>query len=188
MRKRATSSATGLRFCTTTLRSSVPYIYDFTIGYKGVQAGQIPSTVFKLRSIFLDGKGPPEVHMHIRKIPLKDVPTDEKGFTEWITKVYVHTACASDRQGHGYVMRGRSRDNVRSGPWRPQICGKGRAAGQVLQRRVVCAGSQHLPRQASEAHGGARDLGRPRHPDRPWLVRLQPRRQLPLVTPRHVRA
>ena len=108
MRKRATSSATGLRFCTTTLRSSVPYIYDFTIGYKGVQAGQIPSTVFKLRSIFLDGKGPPEVHMHIRKIPLKDVPTDEKGFTEWITKVYVHTACASDGQGHGYVMRGHS--------------------------------------------------------------------------------
>ena len=85
-------STTGLFYCASTLRDVVPYVIDFTIGYKGVQAGQIPSVVYKLRSIFLDGQGPPEVHMHIRKIPIKDVPTNEAEFVAWTMKVYVQGA------------------------------------------------------------------------------------------------
>jgi len=54
---------TGLKFCVDKLRGTAEYIVDVTIGYKGVQAGQNASEVYKLRSIFLLGIAPPEVHM-----------------------------------------------------------------------------------------------------------------------------
>ena len=70
------------------LRDVTPVILDVTIGYKGVKAGQIPSDVYKLKSIFLDGKGPPEVHMHVRHLAMKDVPKDKDAFVAWLLQRY----------------------------------------------------------------------------------------------------
>lgn len=74
---------TGLKFCVDKLRGCTSRIVDITIGYKGVRAGQNASEVYKLRSIFLDGHAPPEIHMHIRSFSIADIPTDENGFSQW---------------------------------------------------------------------------------------------------------
>jgi len=90
-------------FCVDLLRDTTPHLIDVTIGYKGTKPGQIPSKLYNLKSIFLDGRGPPEVHMHVRKIPIKDVPRDEKAFVDWTMKLCVRMRgrCAGSCVGKG---------------------------------------------------------------------------------------
>ncbi|RHZ70593.1 hypothetical protein Glove_269g38 [Diversispora epigaea] len=76
--------STGLHFCTKALRKSVDYIYDFTIGFEGISAGEFPEDIYTLRGIYLSGKYPRNVHIHIRKFLISEIPEEEEKFTEWL--------------------------------------------------------------------------------------------------------
>ncbi|KAJ3341280.1 hypothetical protein HDU93_005250 [Gonapodya sp. JEL0774] len=63
----------------------VPYLYDFTIGYPGTSSvggeatyvangRQLPYYKYHLSNTFINGKGPKEVHLAIRRFALCDIP------------------------------------------------------------------------------------------------------------------
>lgn len=55
-------------------------VYDLTIGYKH----QCPSF---LDNVF--GVDPSEVHMHVRRIPLNNIPTSENEVTTWLMDTFI---------------------------------------------------------------------------------------------------
>jgi hypothetical protein len=81
--------STGLQFCVNRLRnSSVEYLYDFTFGYEGITAGQIPEQVYTLHRIYFESRGPTGVHVHLRRFRVADLPIDEEAFTKWLLGVW----------------------------------------------------------------------------------------------------
>jgi 1-acyl-sn-glycerol-3-phosphate acyltransferase len=76
---------TGLKFCLENLQSTVHWLYDCTIAYEGVPAGDFPQDYYTLRSLYLEGRPPTGVHMYWRKFRVEDIPLDTKeGFDEWL--------------------------------------------------------------------------------------------------------
>ncbi|XP_022860007.1 probable 1-acyl-sn-glycerol-3-phosphate acyltransferase 4 isoform X2 [Olea europaea var. sylvestris] len=70
----------GFYACLETLRTSLDAVYDVTIAYKN----QCPT--------FLDnlfGVDPSEVHMHIRRIPLKEIPKSENEAADWLMNAFL---------------------------------------------------------------------------------------------------
>lgn len=70
----------GFYACLETLRNSLDAVYDVTIAYKN----QCPT--------FLDnlfGVDPSEVHMHIRRIPLKEIPASENEAADWLMNTFL---------------------------------------------------------------------------------------------------
>lgn len=65
---------TGLYHCFDQLHTVLNDVVDITIAYQGTTAKQYPSIVYTLRSVFLDGKSPPFIHMHIRKFRTRSHP------------------------------------------------------------------------------------------------------------------
>ncbi|KYQ90713.1 putative acetyltransferase protein [Tieghemostelium lacteum] len=61
------------------LREQLDYIYDLTVAYK-----KRPASFFAL---FL-GYNPTEVHVHIKKIPICELPTDETQIGDWLYDLY----------------------------------------------------------------------------------------------------
>jgi hypothetical protein len=43
------------------------------MGYEGISASDVPEETHTLRSIFIDGRPPKEVHLHVRRIPIATV-------------------------------------------------------------------------------------------------------------------
>ncbi|KAI9285312.1 acyltransferase-domain-containing protein [Umbelopsis sp. AD052] len=76
--------STGLRICTNTLGNSVKYIYDCTIGYSGLKSGDIPEDVYTLRGIFFLKRYPKEIHVHLRRFLISDIPTEEEAYATWL--------------------------------------------------------------------------------------------------------
>jgi Acyltransferase C-terminus len=76
--------STGLRICTTTLGNSVKYLYDCTIGYSGLKTGDIPEDVYTLRGIFFLKRYPKEIHVHLRRFLISDIPTAEEANAAWL--------------------------------------------------------------------------------------------------------
>ncbi|CAG8447995.1 12481_t:CDS:2 [Ambispora leptoticha] len=76
--------STGLHFCSSKLQKSVDYIYDLTIGLEGVKPGEYPEDIYTLRRIYFEGLYPPNIHIHIRRYRLCDLPSDEDKFAEWL--------------------------------------------------------------------------------------------------------
>ncbi|MCD7453457.1 1-acyl-sn-glycerol-3-phosphate acyltransferase 4 [Datura stramonium] len=69
----------GFYACLEILRSSLDAVYDVTIAYKN----QCPT--------FLDnafGVDPSEVHIHVRRIPLENVPASEKEASKWLMETF----------------------------------------------------------------------------------------------------
>ncbi|CAG8549673.1 1089_t:CDS:2 [Diversispora eburnea] len=81
--------STGLHFCTKALRKSVDYIYDLTIGFEGISVGQFPEDIYTLRGMYILGKYPRSVHIHIRKFLISEIPEEEEKFTEWLRQRWV---------------------------------------------------------------------------------------------------
>ncbi|CEP18578.1 hypothetical protein [Parasitella parasitica] len=75
---------TGLLLCKHTLGDSVEWLYDLTVGYPGIEPGQNPEDVMTMKRIFCEGNGPHEIHIHMRRYRLKDLPTDTEHFTRWL--------------------------------------------------------------------------------------------------------
>lgn len=65
---------TGLQFCLEELSGSVEYVYDCTIAYEHIPAGQFGQDIFTLRSICLEGRPPKSVNMHWRRFKVTDIP------------------------------------------------------------------------------------------------------------------
>ncbi|CAG8528425.1 28129_t:CDS:2 [Dentiscutata erythropus] len=81
--------ATGLHFCSQTLRKSVHYIYDLTIGFEGVSRGTYPEEMYNLKGIYFQGIFPTGVHMHIRRYAISEIPDDKDKFTEWLRQRWI---------------------------------------------------------------------------------------------------
>ncbi|KAF2654235.1 acyltransferase-domain-containing protein [Lophiostoma macrostomum CBS 122681] len=76
--------STGLHYCLSELRDTVGYVYDCTVVYEGVPVGQYGQDIFTLRSTYFQGRPPKSVNMHWRRFAIKDIPTDEKEFGDWL--------------------------------------------------------------------------------------------------------
>lgn len=76
--------STGLRICTNTLGNSVKYLYDCTIGYSGLKPGDIPEDVYTLRGIFFLNRYPKEIHVHLRRYLISDIPNEEEAYAAWL--------------------------------------------------------------------------------------------------------
>ncbi|KAJ2550925.1 hypothetical protein EV175_003882 [Coemansia sp. RSA 1933] len=81
--------AKGTRVCLTKLRAKVPYLYDLTIGYEGLKKGDIPEDEYGLVSMYGKRVYPREVHIHVKRYAVSDIPDDDERFTEWMNRVYV---------------------------------------------------------------------------------------------------
>lgn len=80
---------TGLRFALLALRPSLEVVYDVTIGYSGVKKEEYGELIYRLPNIFLKGKSPKLVDMHIRAFNVADIPMDDEDeFMDWLYKVW----------------------------------------------------------------------------------------------------
>jgi lysocardiolipin and lysophospholipid acyltransferase len=69
----------GFHTCLETLRDSLDAVYDVTIAYKN----QCPSF---LDNVF--GLDPSEVHLHIRRIPIEEIPISETKAASWLMDAF----------------------------------------------------------------------------------------------------
>ncbi|KAJ6896558.1 1-acyl-sn-glycerol-3-phosphate acyltransferase 5 [Populus alba x Populus x berolinensis] len=69
----------GFYACMEDLRGSLDAVYDVTIGYK-------PRCPSLLDNVF--GVNPSEVHIHVRRIALGEIPTSEKEVSAWLTNTF----------------------------------------------------------------------------------------------------
>ncbi|GAB4853931.1 Probable 1-acyl-sn-glycerol-3-phosphate acyltransferase 5 [Ancistrocladus abbreviatus] len=69
----------GFFACLEDLRNCLDAVYDVTIGYK-------PHCPFFLDNVF--GLSPREVHIHIRRISLNDIPTSEDKVSAWLMDTF----------------------------------------------------------------------------------------------------
>ncbi|RIA82640.1 acyltransferase-domain-containing protein, partial [Glomus cerebriforme] len=81
--------STGLHFCTRSLHKSIDYIYDLTIGLEGVKRGQFPEEIYTLRKIYFEGQYPRNIHLHVRRYAISEIPEDEDKFTEWLRQRWI---------------------------------------------------------------------------------------------------
>lgn len=80
---------TGLRNVLLGLKSSCEVVYDATIGYSGVRQNEYGQDIYRLGNIFLKGRAPRIVDIHLRAFRLDEIPIeDEKDFTGWLLKVW----------------------------------------------------------------------------------------------------
>ncbi|KAI9295889.1 acyltransferase-domain-containing protein, partial [Neoconidiobolus thromboides FSU 785] len=74
----------GLFKCIESLKESVEYIYDITIGIPGVKAGESPQYIYTLALMYVIGLNPQQIHIHIRRFKLNEIPIDEDEFGNWL--------------------------------------------------------------------------------------------------------
>ncbi|KAF9937527.1 hypothetical protein BGZ67_001204 [Mortierella alpina] len=79
----------GLFVCINKLRGSVEYLYDATVGYSNVEYGEIPQELYPLPGLYVNKAQPKEINMHLRRFAIKDIPTSEPEFVEWVRARWV---------------------------------------------------------------------------------------------------
>ncbi|XP_060189972.1 probable 1-acyl-sn-glycerol-3-phosphate acyltransferase 4 isoform X1 [Lycium barbarum] len=70
----------GFYACLEILRSSLDAVYDVTIAYKNNQCPTLLDNVF--------GVDPSEVHIHIRRIPIEEIPASEREASAWLMDTF----------------------------------------------------------------------------------------------------
>ncbi|OZJ03143.1 hypothetical protein BZG36_04640 [Bifiguratus adelaidae] len=76
--------STGLHLCMATLDDTVEYLYDVTVGYEGVKAGDIPEEKYTIRGTFFHDIYPKKVHMHLRRWRIDSIPVNADAFNQWL--------------------------------------------------------------------------------------------------------
>lgn len=77
--------STGLSYCLQELRTSVDFLYDCTLAYEGVPAGQYGQDLFSLHGSYFQGRPPKSVNMHWRRFATADIPlASEAEFSAWL--------------------------------------------------------------------------------------------------------
>ncbi|KAI8929652.1 acyltransferase-domain-containing protein [Entophlyctis helioformis] len=66
--------STGLYNSLRILQPEAEYIYDFTIGYSGINAGQCPFDEYPLSRVFYEGNGPQQIHIHVDRFRTATLP------------------------------------------------------------------------------------------------------------------
>ncbi|KAJ1944830.1 hypothetical protein FBU59_002493 [Linderina macrospora] len=89
--------AHGSHFCLEQLRRDIPYVYDLTVGYEGLKKGDIPEDEYGLISMYGKAVYPREVHIHVKRYAVADIPADEEGFAMWMNLVFVEKDLRMDR-------------------------------------------------------------------------------------------
>ncbi|KAF9955344.1 hypothetical protein BGZ70_010264, partial [Mortierella alpina] len=79
----------GLFVCINKLRGSVEYLYDATVAYSNVEYGEIPEELYPLPGLYINKAQPKEINMHLRRFAIKDIPTSEPEFVEWVRARWV---------------------------------------------------------------------------------------------------
>eukprot|EP01061_Rhynchopus_euleeides_P000696 TRINITY_DN10502_c0_g1_i1.p1 TRINITY_DN10502_c0_g1~~TRINITY_DN10502_c0_g1_i1.p1 ORF type:complete len:376 (+),score=156.01 TRINITY_DN10502_c0_g1_i1:201-1328(+) len=69
--------STGTLFLFENLKSKLDCVYDITMGYTDYAEGERPSEILMAK-----GRFPRDVHVHIDRVPIADIPVDEKGFAQ----------------------------------------------------------------------------------------------------------
>ncbi|XP_024389863.1 probable 1-acyl-sn-glycerol-3-phosphate acyltransferase 5 [Physcomitrium patens] len=69
----------GFVTCLSQSRCSLDAVYDLTIGYK-------KRCPLFINNVF--GTDPSEVHIHIRRIPISEIPQSEDGMTQWLYDLF----------------------------------------------------------------------------------------------------
>ncbi|KAG1150790.1 hypothetical protein G6F37_003324 [Rhizopus arrhizus] len=75
---------TGLLLCKDVLGDKVQWLYDLTIGYPDIPAGENPEDVMTMKRIFCDRNGPHKIHIHVRRYRIDTLPSDPVQFTQWL--------------------------------------------------------------------------------------------------------
>ncbi|KAJ2549935.1 hypothetical protein IWW35_003531 [Coemansia sp. RSA 1878] len=91
----------GSRVCLSQLRPRIKYLYDLTIGYEGLKSGDIPENEYGLVSMYGKCVYPREIHIHVKKYPVAEIPDDEEGFSAWMHNVFVEK---DRRMAHYYEL------------------------------------------------------------------------------------
>ncbi|KAI8337434.1 acyltransferase-domain-containing protein [Chlamydoabsidia padenii] len=92
--------SSGLHLCIESLGDSVEWLYDLTIGYCGVKIGDYPENVYTMGNIFFYNKQPKEIHVHVRRFLVKDIPVQDKAaFDQWMYQRWVEK---DDLMAHFY--------------------------------------------------------------------------------------
>jgi len=76
---------TGMQFALATLGEHISGIMDLTLGYTGTKPDEDPEVTFGLKSLFFQGRAPPQIHMHVRFHPIDKIPfQDHEAFSQWM--------------------------------------------------------------------------------------------------------
>jgi hypothetical protein len=59
---------------TDALADQLDYIYDITVGYSGLEKEDIPYEEYLIDKVFFSKYYPEEIHMHVRRFKLSDIP------------------------------------------------------------------------------------------------------------------
>lgn len=78
--------STGTRYCVQELKHTTEWVYDCTVAYEGVPAGEFGQDIFTLRSTYFQGRPPKSVHMHWRRFHTSQIPLGEKEFADWLNE------------------------------------------------------------------------------------------------------
>ncbi|RKP40226.1 acyltransferase-domain-containing protein, partial [Dimargaris cristalligena] len=76
--------STGLFHVCQGLRESSDYLYDITMGCEGLRADQVPQETYTIPRMFLERFYPRLIHIHVRRVPMGDVPTESEAFAQWL--------------------------------------------------------------------------------------------------------
>ncbi|OMJ17713.1 putative acyltransferase [Smittium culicis] len=75
----------GAYFIVNSLRNSNRHIYNFTIGYSGLDSESCPEYSYPIFGMFSKGIYPRKVHIHIERLSMEsEIPHDEDGFNKWL--------------------------------------------------------------------------------------------------------
>eukprot|EP01064_Diplonema_japonicum_P028414 TRINITY_DN4353_c3_g1_i1.p1 TRINITY_DN4353_c3_g1~~TRINITY_DN4353_c3_g1_i1.p1 ORF type:complete len:365 (+),score=33.07 TRINITY_DN4353_c3_g1_i1:30-1097(+) len=77
--------STGTQFILDSMSDCFEAVWDITIAYKDRVPGERPDEMKLAKGLF-----PKEVHVHLKRHPMKSFPKGEKGFPEWLTKTFVN--------------------------------------------------------------------------------------------------
>lgn len=66
--------STGLHQACQTLMPEIHTLIDITVGYSNIGKNEVPYDIFLIDKVFIDGLGPKQVHLHIKKHEISTIP------------------------------------------------------------------------------------------------------------------
>ncbi|KAJ1654533.1 hypothetical protein IWQ61_005556 [Dispira simplex] len=100
---------TGLYHSCHAMRKVTDYVYDVTMGFEGLTSDQTPQDTYTIPMMYISQFYPRHVHLHVRRIPMDQVPTDGEEFTQWLRqRWYEKDALMAYFYRHGRFPHGTS--------------------------------------------------------------------------------
>lgn len=74
----------GLFYSISQLRDSMTYLYDYTFYFSDPSPKKYAADAFSLPKLFFEGVPIKRLHIHVRRFPISEIPTEEDQFTDWL--------------------------------------------------------------------------------------------------------